>query len=140
MEKNKYWSNNYYVKKNIYFEIVRWETFAEPISKEGLQSEYNKAVKECDIFVGLFYTKVGKYTELEFDTAFQQLVETSNKPLIYTYFKVKPVPAERITYDILSLLKFRDKLRDLDHYPSKYENIQDLKYKFKTQIQEIVEF
>jgi len=28
--------------------------------------EYNKAIEESDIFVSLFYSKVGKYTKEEF--------------------------------------------------------------------------
>ena len=55
------------------------------MSETRLQDEYNKEVKACDIFVSLFFTKTGKYTEEEFDVAHQQF--HTKKPLIYTYFK-----------------------------------------------------
>jgi hypothetical protein len=64
-----------------------------------MQDEYNKAVHESDIFVTLFCTKVGKYREEEFETAFGQFKAT-NKALIFTYFKIRrlaPVRQTRVT-------------------------------------------
>ncbi|MEO1437156.1 MAG: hypothetical protein AAFV80_16560, partial [Bacteroidota bacterium] len=37
-------------------------------TKDGLQAEYNKAIQHSDIFISLFATKVGKYTQEEFET------------------------------------------------------------------------
>ena len=56
------------------------------MSETRLQDEYNKAVRACDIFVSLFFTKTGKFTEEEFDTAHRQFKSTGN-PRIYTFFK-----------------------------------------------------
>lgn len=76
-------------KQGIYLEIVRWENFLDAMSETCLQDEYNKEVKACDIFVSLFFTKTGKYTEEEFDTAHKQFLDTK-KPLTYTFFKNAP--------------------------------------------------
>src|SRR5262249_28588646 len=54
-------------KKGGYLEIVRWESFLDAMSDTRLQDEYNKAIRDCDIFVCLFFTKTGKFTEEEFD-------------------------------------------------------------------------
>ena len=59
--------------RNLTFDLVVWENFIDAMSKEGLQKEYNKAVEDCDIFVMLFFTKVGRYTLEEFETAFTDL-------------------------------------------------------------------
>ena len=75
-----------YVKKGFYLEIVRWENFLDAMSETRLQDEYNKQVRACDIFVSLFFTKTGKFTEEEFDTAHRQFKETGS-PRIYTFFK-----------------------------------------------------
>ncbi len=66
--------------------IVRWENFLDAMSETRLQDEYNKAIRECDIFVSLFFTKTGKFTDEEFDVAHRQFKDTK-KPLIYTFFK-----------------------------------------------------
>jgi hypothetical protein len=79
--KNKQW-----VDRGVFLELVIWEDFLDALSKTRLQDEYNRAIKEADIFVMLFSTKVGPYTEEEFDAAVGQFKAT-NKPVVYTYFK-----------------------------------------------------
>lgn len=126
--------NNTFVKQGVYFQVIRWEYFLDAMSKDGLQSEYNKAIESCDIFVSLFFTKVGKYTEEEFEVAFGHFKESA-KPIIYTYFKDAPITAEAITDNVFSLLKFRDKLKSLGHYRTIYKDTGDLLYQFKIQLQ-----
>lgn len=64
--------NQEWVGKGVFLKPVIWENFLDAMSKTRLQDEYNKAIAECDIFVMLFWTKVGKYTEEEFEHAFKQ--------------------------------------------------------------------
>jgi hypothetical protein len=78
--KNKDW-----VAKGVFLELVIWEDFLDAMSQTRLQDEYDKAIRESDLFVMLFWTKVGQYTEEEFETAFGQF-KTTNKPFIFTYF------------------------------------------------------
>ena len=56
------------------------------MSETRLQDEYNKAIRACDIFVCLFFTKTGKFTEEEFDIAHCQFIDRG-RPRIYTFFK-----------------------------------------------------
>jgi hypothetical protein len=51
--------NQEWVPRDTFFHLVVWENFIDAMSKEGLQHEYNKAIEACDIFVLLFFTKVG---------------------------------------------------------------------------------
>jgi len=131
--KTKSWA-----KKEIFLNSVMWEEFIDAVSQTRLQDEYNKAIKECDIFIMLFFTKVGKYTVEEFETAFKQFKET-NKPFVYIYFKDAPVSTGSITYDIISLLDFQKKLKELGHFTTWYKNIEDLKYKFGEQLDKLYE-
>jgi hypothetical protein len=82
--KNKDW-----VARDVFLELVVWEDFLDAVSSTRLQDEYNQAIRECDIFVMLFWTKVGRYIEEEFETAFGQFKAT-HKPSIFTYFKDAP--------------------------------------------------
>lgn len=82
--------NDAFVKKGTYLEVVRWESFLDAMSATRLQDEYNKAIRDCDIIVCLFFTKAGKFTEEEFDVAYGQFKNTA-KPRIYTYFKEAPI-------------------------------------------------
>jgi len=122
--------------RNITFKVSSWESFIDSMSREGLQHEYNKAVKESDIFLMLFYTKVGKYTEEEFETAFKYFKE-ENKPRIYTFFKEDYILTGQIGDEIISLINFKKKLTELKHYTSTYNNIDNLKWLFSRQLEKL---
>ena len=125
--------------KGIYLEIIRWENFLDAVSKTRKQDDYNKAICECDIFVSLFFTRTGKFTEEEFDVAFSEF-QKKNRPEIFTYFKDVPVSLYSVPEkDLKSLWAFRDKLKELGHYPTVYTSIEDLKLKFRDQLDKLLE-
>src|SRR6476660_2396810 len=99
-------------KNDIYLELVQWEYFLDAISDTRLQDEYNNAICECDIVLCLFFTKVGKFSAEEFDTAYQ-VFKDKGKPRIWTYFKDAQISTRSITKEINSLLLFQEKIRDL---------------------------
>ena len=119
-------------------EIVRWETFLDAMSETRLQNEYNQAVRECDIFVSLFFTKTGKFTEEEFDVAHRQFKDTK-KPRIYTFFKNAGVKMGNVGDEVLSLLNFKKKLGELGHFYTGYDNIEHLKRQFKDQLDKLLD-
>ena len=118
--------------------MVIWEDFIDCMSTNRLQNEYNKAVISSDIFVSLFWTKAGKYTIEEFNESYAHFLQ-KGKPFIYTYFKKDAIDPTGIKReDINSLLDFKDKLKDLGHFPTDYKNIEDLKNQFGKQLQMIL--
>ena len=103
--------NDFLRKKGMYLEIVCWENFLDAMSETRLQDEYNRAVRDCDIVVCLFFTKAGKFTGEEFEVALRQFKETGT-PRIFTYFKdadIRVGSAHR--QDLNSLWDFQDKLQ-----------------------------
>jgi hypothetical protein len=127
--KNKEW-----VDKGVFLELVIWEDFLDAVSKTRLQDEYDKAIRQCDLFVMLFWTKVGQYTEEEFATAFGQFKAT-NKPFIFTYFKDAEVSVNK--KDLMSLWAFQEKLSALGHFYTVYKNVDELKFKFNQQLDKL---
>ncbi len=124
-------------KNNQFIELLIWEDFIDAMSRTRLQDEYNKAIKECDIFVMLFATKVGLYTREEFETAFGQFQEMS-KPLIYTYFKTAPVALATIPReDVQSLWAFQDRIKALGHFWTTDSNADDLINQFNSQFEKL---
>jgi Leucine-rich repeat (LRR) protein len=124
--------------EGIFLELNMWEDFVDNLSKTRLQDEYNRIASECDIFISLFFTKVGKYTSEEFERAFGQFKDTG-KPLVYTYFKDEPQSLNQVKKeDIDSKFFFEEKLRLLGHFKSIYRNTDDLKYQFKMQLEKIL--
>ena len=64
-QKSKAWHD-----KGVFFQLEIWEDLSTRMSSTRSQYEYNKKIKESDLFVLLAYSKVGMYTEEEFETAF----------------------------------------------------------------------
>ncbi len=126
--------NQQLYRKGIFIKLEIWENFIDAMSKTRLQDEYNNVIKNSDIFVSLFFTKVGIYTLEEFETAFGQFSKLG-KPLVYTYFKNAPIDTEQITNEIQSLLDFRKKVENLGHFRTIYKNIDDLMFQFKKQLE-----
>jgi hypothetical protein len=124
-------------KRGLYLEIIRWENFLDAMSSTRLQDEYNQEIRNCDIFVSLFKTKTGKFTEEEFDVAHQTFQETG-KPLIYTYFRKATVSTSASNRDdLISLWDFQKKLGELEHFFTEYESIEDLQKQFRDQLDKL---
>ncbi|AYL97792.1 hypothetical protein [Mucilaginibacter celer] len=118
----------------IFLKVVCWENFPNAMSAAGLQAEYNNALRGCDMAVFLVFSKVGKYTNQEFDVAMDAF-STGQAPKIWTYLKNEAVYLDAVEEDdIKSLFDFKRKLRQLQHYPTRYNNIDHLKYQFKTEL------
>lgn len=128
--------NEDWAYRGIQFEVRLWENFIEAIASKGLQERYNEAAKSCDIFLMLFFIKVGEFTNQEFEAALNQF-QVYGKPLIYTYFKEAYISTGSIDNEVISMLEFKNKLRDLKHYVSVYTSIEDLKWKFNKQLEKI---
>lgn len=127
-----------YKTEGIFLDLVIWEDFIDAMSSTRLQDEYNQAIADCDIFVSLFFTKVGKYTEEEFLKAWETF-NTNGKPLIYTYIKNASIQIDAIKEDdMMSLFSFQKKLKEAGHYPTKYTGIDNLKFHFGGQLTKIL--
>lgn len=125
--------NNEWFNKGIQFKPVYWEYFLDSVAEGGLQSAYNKAIAEADIFIMLFFTKVGKYTDEEFEVAFKKF-EATKKPRLYIYFKDDFVRTGSINEEIISMLLFKKKLLERKHFVATYKSIDDLKWQFNQQL------
>lgn len=125
--------NNRLVKKGVFIELIQWEHFLDAMSSTRLQDEYNKAIRECDVFLSLFFTKVGKYSKEEFYVARSQFLKTG-KPLVYTYFKEADInTSSAIKKDLMSLWDFQEELDKMGHFYTSYNDVNDLFVKFRGQ-------
>jgi len=130
--KNKDW-----VDRGVFLKLIVWEDFFDAVSKTRLQDEYNQAIRECDVFVMLFCTKVGQYTGEEFENAFGQFKST-NKPFIFTYFKDREISTGSANKnDLMSLWAFQERLKALGHFYTVYKNIDALQLHFTQQLDKL---
>jgi internalin A len=107
------------------------------LKETRLQDEYNNAVRVSDIFVMLFFTKVGKFTAEEFEKAFGHF-KVTGKPRVYTYFKNADMKTGDLKReDTKSLFDFQDKLMELGHFQTGYKNTEALVLHFFNQLEKL---
>jgi hypothetical protein len=108
-----------------------WEDSNARMSLTRSQDEYNKLIEKGDVFVLLAHTKVGKYTEEEFETAFGTFQKTK-KPFIFTNFKNPTTTPDK------GLTKFKEKLNDLGHFYCTYNDFNDLWKQFNKELDRLL--
>jgi len=126
--------------EGVFLHLDIWEDFLDAMSATGLQSEYNKAIAECDIFVLLAWNKVGMFTSEEFEIALETFRKNQNssenqKPFIFTYFKPHDPKTDR--RELMSLFEFEEKLNKLKHYKTEYAGIAELRDHFRNQLDKL---
>ncbi|QKS29407.1 MAG: hypothetical protein HT579_11110 [Candidatus Accumulibacter similis] len=129
--------NDLWIEQGAYLRPIVWEDFLDALSKTRLQDEYNREIRRCDVFVMLYRSKVGRYTEEEFATAVGQFQATS-RPFIFTYFCDSPDDrATASAGDLQSLHSFQQKLRELGHFQTVYSNTDQLCRHFGDQLEKL---
>ena len=123
--------NNILQKKNVFLQLVLWEDLGDEVSLTHKQDDYNEALKTCDIFIVLYWTKMGKYTNMEFDMALAQFRSTKKQPKIFVYEKTAPAPGTVTEADKQSFAAFQQKLNDTGHFPTQYGNYHHFENQFK---------
>lgn len=124
--KNKLWKS-----KGTFLHLDIWEDLTARMSSTRSQNEYNKIIEEVDLFVLLAFSKVGMYTEEEFETAFGSF-KKNKKPFIFTYFKDSEVEIDD------SLETFKNKLKQLGHFYSNYSNFDQLWNQFNKELDRLL--
>lgn len=124
--------NEIYSEKEIAIKLIKWEYLGKAFNAVRKQEEYNQAVRSCDIFLGLFYTKAGKFTLEEFDIAIEQYNKSRQTPMILVFLKdLMPTDIED---ESLKLFKFR-LANDLGHYWACFNHTDKLKLDIILQLQ-----
>jgi hypothetical protein len=129
--------NKKLIHEGVFLNLEIWEDFLDAVSRTRLQDDYNEAVKNSDIFISLFFSKAGRFTEEEFDTAYGEFIRIG-KPYVYTYFKDADIKTGDITNEIQSLLYFKQKLKEIGHFPTSYTSTESLNYQFESQLQKLL--
>jgi ribosome-binding ATPase YchF (GTP1/OBG family) len=113
-----------------YLDLQIWEEASDAMSATRSQDEYNKIIQEVDIFVMLFWTKVGKYTHEEFSLAKKLFLETG-KPRVLVYQKAaNPENQEQSLKDFIASLLANDK----EYFWGNYEHFDTLALKFDKEL------
>ena len=111
-----------------YLDLQIWETVSEAMSETRSQDEYNKKIKDSDIFILLLWTKAGKFSIEEFELA-KRLFVSIGKPKIIVYQK----KARHITDSLRDFLN-QFHLESKEYFHGMYGDFSELHVKFQHEL------
>lgn len=115
-----------YEQRGFRIKLIKWEDLPKGDDGRPTQETYNEHVRECDLFVSLFYTKAGEFTLEEYNVAKKTQGECG-KPIIYVFIRV----LKKGKKEDPSLTDFKQKLTNtVKHYWTKYKSSDELQLKF----------
>ena len=122
---------------NVSITLIKSDNKSKTMAVNGSQYEIDEIIRQCQIFIILYHTSIGRHTLHEFEVAFQKFTATGSIPKIFPCYKREPVDLRNVDHAALAELEqFRQNMR-IKHYEEDYENIADLKFKV---IQEILRY
>lgn len=126
-------------KKTARFALYKWERETASFFERRKQDEYNLNIETCDLFVMLYWSKVGKYTEEEYDFAYQRLVKSGNRsPVVFVYQKNSALPATQTDPDRDTLVAFNAKVLGRDgQFRESYTQFNDLRVSIEREINKL---
>ncbi len=131
------WNNIHAVERKIVLLPTGWETHSFPRLGSRPQQLINKHVlKDCDILIGVFWTRLGTPTENASSGTVEEIEEhvRLGKPAML-YFSSAPVRPDSIDSEqYSSLTEFKERCRAWGLYES-YDAVDDFKEKFFNQLQ-----
>jgi hypothetical protein len=86
---------------------VKWETHSAPLLGNRSQAIINEQfVKDCDLLVGVFWTRIGTHTGLSVSGTAEEIEQfvAQNKPVML-YFSQLPVEPEKLEIDQFTVLR-----------------------------------
>ncbi len=130
--------NKRMISQNIFLELHTWEE-SDFMKQTNLQTTFRNTMYDCEIFVSLFFAKVGKYTKEEFENARDRFNKGENPQYIFTYFKNAPINISSISKDnLIQLFNFKENLQQLGHFYTEFSNKDELIYHFSNQLEKIM--
>ena len=115
---------------------VKWETHSAPLMGDRPQAIINKQlVNDCDILVGIFWTRVGTNTGVAISGTAEEIEQfVEMKKPVMLYFSQLPIEPDKIDVSQFTTLKnFKEKMR-LQGLTESYSGIPDFRQKFSRQL------
>ena len=132
--------NDRLARKGIYLKLNLWEDFISSMSRTRKQDDYNNKVRNSEICICLFATKVGDYTKEEFETAYDSFKKGGKTQHIFTFFKKSTFDTSNMNLEQLSkLAAFKKHLGEQGHYYDNFDNDKDLLFQLKSQLEKVLE-
>ena len=125
-------------KQEFSIDLLIWEDGKHIGKSMRSQDNYNLEIEQCDFFVMLFYSKVGKYSLEEFNLA-HTLFGDKGMPRIQVYQKNIDLPKDLSKADYDSRHEFLELLKEMEHFPDLFDNPHKLVRDLEIAIDKLLE-
>ncbi len=124
--------NNELRKRQVFLEPYIWEWDTISFADRRKQNVYNDNIETCHLFVLLYETKVGMYTEEEYDFAYNRFKQTGfPQVIVFRKETTKPVDAT------VPLFEAKIGLGGDEQFRSSYTDATSLKVQFFDELQKL---
>jgi hypothetical protein len=123
--------NDNLINKGIYLRLRIWEKLSSTFEAVRKQDKFNDEVLKSDIFLCLFYDRIGQFSKEEFDKAYKGLLGNGKPQKMYVFFNNTPIKPDDIPGDYHSVTELKDLIRKYEQIYDSYENIDELIRKVK---------
>lgn len=143
-ELNKTWSNNL----NLRLELIKWETDSYPGFGDYSQDVINKQVNdEYDVFVAIFWSKVGSPTKVsesgtleELERAYNKYQDSDHSIDLMVYFKDEAIPPSKIDSEQLQKIqKLKVKLGEQGALYWTFDNVENFESLLRVHLSKIAQ-
>lgn len=125
-------------KQGFLIELLIWEDGKHIGKSLRSQDYYNLEIEQCDLFVMLFYSKVGKYAAEEFELV-KSLFEKKGIPRICVFQKDKDLPKNQSEEEADSRYDFLKRLNEIEHFPILFDTADRLVNELEDVIDKLLE-
>ncbi|MGM9764442.1 MAG: tetratricopeptide repeat protein, partial [Candidatus Cryptobacteroides sp.] len=121
--------NTIFESWKLQLKLVKWEHLDSSMGILHKQEEYNTELSQCEMCLVLYWTKCGEYTQIELDTAFENLKAGKNPQKLYVFFK--DAPEEELSEE---MHKFKKNFtNNYGHFYCKFANVDTMRLEFVMQ-------
>lgn len=122
--------NKIYAERDILFVQKTWKDFESSLHRHFLQDRYDEYIRQCDIVLFLFHTRLGKYTLQELNVAHETFKRSKkNRPRIFIFYKETPGQAP----ELANFKAFTEQA--YGHFCDTYSDYAELLQKVEKQLQ-----
>jgi len=125
--------NKILIDRDLFLDLIIWEDLEHTFHTNRVQNRFNDELLKSDFVVCLFHKKVGKFTNEEYELAYENF-KKFGKPEILVMFKKASIDPDEINDDILAIKKLRESIITNEQISEKFSSNEQLILILKKQL------
>ncbi len=125
--------NKILIDRDLFLDLIIWEDLEHTFHTNRVQNRFNDELLKSDFVICLFHKKVGKFTNEEYELAYENF-KKFGKPEILVMFKKASIDPDEINDDILAIKKLRESIIANEQISEKFSSNDQLILILKKQL------